>query len=162
MLLIGIVASILLAAGLLPPYFEIWKRNGQVVGIGMFLSFFFFSRGCKKDVLIGGVDFVFLSIDWFGAFFSLMSLVAQTTFDYLGGSLYLICILLESGIFLSHWVWLFRTRKQRKVESEEGPQDVEAGGSTDEKEVPSVNSSLQDVTDDGVGEGEGEKERKKD
>jgi len=59
-----------------------------------------------------------LSIDWFGALFSIMSLVAQHTFDYLGGVLYLVVILLESGIFISHWVWLFRTRKQRKAEKE--------------------------------------------
>ncbi|PUU74130.1 PQ loop repeat-domain-containing protein [Tuber borchii] len=96
MLIVGITASILLAAGLIPPYFEIWKRRGRVVGI----------------------DFVFLSIDWFGALFSIMSLVAQHTFDYLGGVLYLVVILLESGIFISHWVWLFRTRKQRKAEKE--------------------------------------------
>ncbi|KAG0634936.1 PQ loop repeat-domain-containing protein [Tuber brumale] len=98
MLVVGIIASILLAAGLIPPYFEIWKRRGRVVGI----------------------DFVFLSIDWLGALFSIMSLVAQNTFDYLGGVLYLVVILLESGIFISHWVWLFRTRKQRKAEKEAG------------------------------------------
>lgn len=60
-------------------------------------------------------DFVFLSIDWLGALFSIMSLVAQRTFDYLGGVLYLVVILLESGIFISHWIWLLRTRKQRKA-----------------------------------------------
>jgi hypothetical protein len=35
MLIVGVIASILLAAGLVPPYFEIWKRHGRVVGIGM-------------------------------------------------------------------------------------------------------------------------------
>lgn len=34
-ILIGILASILFVAGLLPPYFEIWKRKGRVVGIGI-------------------------------------------------------------------------------------------------------------------------------
>lgn len=72
----------------------------------------------NRDVGLGGIDFVFLSIDWFGAFFSIMSLVAQHTFDYLGGVLYLVVIILESGIFISHWVWLFRTRRQRKAEKE--------------------------------------------
>lgn len=33
-ILIGVLASVLFVAGLLPPYFEIWKRKGQVVGIG--------------------------------------------------------------------------------------------------------------------------------
>ena len=32
-LVVGIVADILLAAGLLPPYGEIWKRRGRVIGI---------------------------------------------------------------------------------------------------------------------------------
>lgn len=32
MLILGILASILLALGLIPPYFEIWKRKGRVVG----------------------------------------------------------------------------------------------------------------------------------
>ncbi|KAL7271758.1 hypothetical protein RUND412_005462 [Rhizina undulata] len=92
MLVIGIIAAILLAAGLVPPYFEIWKRRGQVIGI----------------------DWLFLCIDWSGAFFSLMSLVAQNTFDYLGGVMYIVVLLLESGIFTSHAIWLLRTRKQRR------------------------------------------------
>lgn len=33
MLVVGIIASVLLAVGLLPPYGEIWKRRGRVVGI---------------------------------------------------------------------------------------------------------------------------------
>lgn len=67
-LVIGIVAAVLLASGLLPPYGEIWKRRGRVIGI----------------------NWVFLSMDWFGAFFSLMALVAQNTFDVLGGVLYIL------------------------------------------------------------------------
>ncbi|KAI8964575.1 PQ loop repeat-domain-containing protein [Daldinia sp. FL1419] len=91
-LVVGIIANILLAAGLLPPYGELWKRRGRVIGI----------------------NFIFLSMDWLGAFFSLMSLAAQNSFDILGGVLYIVCIVLESGIFLSHLIWLFRTRKLRK------------------------------------------------
>lgn len=30
--LMGVLAAVLLAAGLIPPYLELWKRNGQVVG----------------------------------------------------------------------------------------------------------------------------------
>ncbi|KAL8714507.1 MAG: hypothetical protein Q9225_006543, partial [Loekoesia sp. 1 TL-2023] len=66
--LVGVISAILLAGGLIPPYFEIAKRNGRVVGI----------------------NFVFLAIDWLGAFFSLMALVAQNTFDILGGVQYLV------------------------------------------------------------------------
>ncbi|KAI0845650.1 PQ loop repeat-domain-containing protein [Daldinia vernicosa] len=97
-LVIGIIANILLAVGLLPPYGELWKRRGRVIGI----------------------NFVFLSMDWLGAFFSLMSLAAQNSFDILGGVLYIVCILLESGIFLSHLIWLFRTRKLRKDAASRG------------------------------------------
>ncbi|KAF6239776.1 hypothetical protein HO173_002322 [Letharia columbiana] len=88
---VGIVAAILLAAGLLPPYFELWKRSGRVVGI----------------------NFIFLTIDWLGAFFSLMGVVAQNTFDPLGGCLFMVCIVIEGGIFVSQGIWLFRTRKLR-------------------------------------------------
>ncbi|CAK7224456.1 hypothetical protein SBRCBS47491_005557 [Sporothrix bragantina] len=97
-LVVGIIASIFLAAGLIPPYFEIYKRRGRVAGI----------------------NFVFLGMDWCGAFFSLMALVAQNTFDILGGVLYVICALLEIGIFMSHIIWMIRTRKIRKRAKEEG------------------------------------------
>jgi hypothetical protein len=65
-LTIGIIAFITLLSGYLPIPFELLKRRGRVVGI----------------------DFIFLSIDWCGAFFSLMALVAQTEFDALFGTLY--------------------------------------------------------------------------
>ena len=31
-LVVGIVAAILISAGLIPPYFELWKRDGRVIG----------------------------------------------------------------------------------------------------------------------------------
>ncbi|KAI4180558.1 MAG: hypothetical protein L6R41_007164, partial [Letrouitia leprolyta] len=96
MTLVGVLSSILLAAGLIPPYFEIAKRSGRVVGI----------------------NFVFLSIDWLGAFFSLMALVAQHTFDVLGGVQYIVCLLLELGIFTSHILFLLRTRSLRRLAKE--------------------------------------------
>lgn len=73
-----------------------------------------------------------------GAFFSLMALgttpplsspnfhtlipepVAQNTFDVLGGVLYILCIFIEGGIFISHLIWRFRTRKIRAKANEEG------------------------------------------
>ncbi|KAK4239357.1 hypothetical protein C8A03DRAFT_14265, partial [Achaetomium macrosporum] len=97
-MVVGIVAAILLAAGLLPPYGELWKRKGRVIGI----------------------NWVFLAMDWSGAFFSLMALVAQNTFDVLGGVLYIICCVLEIGIFSSHLIWLIRTRKIRTAAPAEG------------------------------------------
>ena len=59
-------------------------------------------------------------MDWLGAFFSLMAVVAQQTFDVLGGILYICCIMLEAGIFLSHFIWLIRTRKLRKQAKDAG------------------------------------------
>ena len=65
-LFVGIVAFVSLISGYLPIPFELLKRRGRVVGI----------------------DFVFLTIDWCGAFFSLLALVAQNEFDVLFGTMY--------------------------------------------------------------------------
>lgn len=65
-LLVGILAFITLIAGFSPIPFELLKRRGRVVGI----------------------DLIFLTIDWCGAFFSLMALVAQNEFDVLFGTMY--------------------------------------------------------------------------
>ncbi|KAK2075080.1 hypothetical protein P8C59_009237 [Phyllachora maydis] len=95
---VGIVAAVILAAGILPPYGELWKRQGRVIGI----------------------NWVFLAMDSNGAFFSLMALVAQNTFDVLGGIMYMTCIVLELGIFTSHIIWLIRTRKIRTAAAAAG------------------------------------------
>ena len=95
--------------GYVPVPFEVLKRRGRVIGI----------------------DFIFLAIDWAGAFFSLMALgmrdffpfqieadsarsVAQNTFDLIGGVLYAACAAIEISIVLSQLIWLFRTRAIRK------------------------------------------------
>jgi hypothetical protein len=92
--LIGVIAAILLGAGLLPPYWELYKRGGQVVGL----------------------NFVFLLIDSLGALFSVFSLVAQNgKLDILGCVLYIVILVLEAGLFISQGIWLLRTRKQRKA-----------------------------------------------
>lgn len=49
LMIVGIVAAMPLAAGLLPPYAELWKRGGRVVA----------------------THFGFLAINWLGAFFRL-------------------------------------------------------------------------------------------
>ncbi|KAI4664447.1 uncharacterized protein J4E88_010699 [Alternaria novae-zelandiae] len=97
-LLIGIVAFLTLISGYIPIPFELLKRRGRVVGI----------------------DFIFLAIDWNGAFFSLMALVAQNEFDVLFGTMYALCCAIEMSMVLSHWVWLFRTRGIRKHAKEAG------------------------------------------
>ncbi|KAK4117444.1 hypothetical protein N656DRAFT_804157 [Canariomyces notabilis] len=113
-LVVGIVAAVLLAAGLLPPYGEIWKRRGRVIGI----------------------NWIFLSMDWLGAFFSLMALVAQETFDILGGVLYIVCCVLEIGIFLSHLVWLARTYKIRKIAAAHGKTFDDLAGEYEQSGIP--------------------------
>ncbi|PYH78115.1 PQ loop repeat protein [Aspergillus uvarum CBS 121591] len=91
-LIVGIVAAILLGLGLVPPYFELWKRDGRVVGF----------------------NWVFLSIDTFGGLFSLFALAAQGSFDILGGIMYIVVVVLEGGIYASHIVWRIRYRAVRR------------------------------------------------
>ncbi|GAD97612.1 response regulator, putative [Paecilomyces variotii No. 5] len=91
-LLFGAIAAVMLALGLIPPYFEIRKRNGRVVGINWF----------------------FLGMDTAGGLFSLFALAAQGTFDILGGIMYIIVVVLEGGIYLSHIIWRIRNRKLLK------------------------------------------------
>ncbi|ROW10131.1 hypothetical protein VMCG_02116 [Cytospora schulzeri] len=113
-LVVGIVASVLLAGGLLPPYGEIWKRKGRVIGI----------------------NWIFLTMDWNGAFFSLMAVVAQTEFDVLGGVLYIICCALEAGIFASHIIWRLRTRKIRKEAKAQGKTFDDIAAEHEERGIP--------------------------
>ncbi|KAI2486183.1 pq loop repeat protein [Pyrenophora tritici-repentis] len=98
MMLMAILASVIQVIGLIPPYFELAKRNGRVIGI----------------------DFWFLTIDYAGAFFSLMAIVAQQWFDALGASLYIACMALEAGIFASQAVWLWRVRHIRRAAKKVG------------------------------------------
>lgn len=102
MLVIGIIASVLLALGLIPPYFELAKRRGRVIGI----------------------NFVFLSMDSAGALFSLLSVVVGTM-DVLSLILYAIVLGMEMGIFLSHTIWyvtggraILREEKQEREVTE--------------------------------------------
>ncbi|KAJ5317555.1 hypothetical protein N7508_002063 [Penicillium antarcticum] len=108
-IVVGVVATLFLSAGLLPPYFELWKRDGRVIGF----------------------NWVFLSIDTLGGLFSLFALAAQGSFDILGGIMYILVyviltvalglkltytcrVVLESGIYISHTIWRIRYRKLRK------------------------------------------------
>ncbi|CDK24167.1 unnamed protein product [Kuraishia capsulata CBS 1993] len=101
-LVFGILASIVLAAGLLPPYFELAKRKGRVVGI----------------------NFFFLSMDCSGAVFSMCSVLVGTI-DVMGMVLYAVIIVMEVGIFISHSIWYVRFRVLKKGEDIEG--DPETG-----------------------------------
>lgn len=95
---LGILSAVLLAIGLIPPYIELWKHQGRVIGL----------------------SFRFLAIDFSGAFFSLMALVAQEHFDVLGGVSYISVMVMEIGIVSSHLIWFWRTRYARKRAHELG------------------------------------------
>ncbi|TID16229.1 hypothetical protein CANINC_004228 [Pichia inconspicua] len=96
-LIFGIISSILLAVGLLPPYYELSKRQGRVVGI----------------------NFIFLAMDSSGAIFSLASL-SIGEIDIMGMVLYAIVLTLEIGLFISQGIWLLRFgRSEWKKEKEE-------------------------------------------
>jgi hypothetical protein len=97
-LLVGVVSFILLIGAYFAIPFELLKRRGRVVGI----------------------DFIFLTVDWCGAFFSLMSLVAQSEFDALFGTMYALCCAIEMSMVVSHLIWRLRTRGIRKRAKAEG------------------------------------------
>lgn len=120
-LIFGILASILLAIGLVPPYFELAKRQGRVVGI----------------------NFLFLTLDTSGAVFSILSLIFEEDLDILGLVLYTIVACMELGIFVSHFIWWLRIgRKELKqpVDEEnslEPTSSIESGAS-----IESTTSSI--------------------
>ncbi|KAI5960937.1 uncharacterized protein KGF55_004204 [Candida pseudojiufengensis] len=96
MLIIGVIASVLLALGLIPPYFELGKRKGRVIGI----------------------NFIFLSMDSLGAIVSMLSVIVGKM-DVMSCVLYAVVLALELGIFTSHIIWYVRFgRKMTKEELE--------------------------------------------
>lgn len=100
-LIFGIIASVALAVGLLPPYFELYKRNGRVVGLNM----------------------MFIAIDCSGALLSMLSVVVGNM-DIMGIIIYCICAALEIGIMLSHFIWCCRFKWfGNHVEDEESQSD---------------------------------------
>lgn len=83
----GIIAAVMLVGGLVPPYIELLKRKGQVLGI----------------------NFLFLVLDSSGAIFSTASVALEPgKLDILGLVLYIIVLAMEYGIMASHFVWMFR------------------------------------------------------
>lgn len=118
MLIIGIIASVLLAIGLIPPYFELAKRKGRVVGI----------------------NFGFLLIDSAGALFSILSIIFGTV-DIMSIVLYAIVLFLELGIFASHFIWWLRIGRNEKdsdlasTESDEHPAEVQGVSLHDKTDI---------------------------
>ncbi|GAO50407.1 hypothetical protein G7K_4533-t1 [Saitoella complicata NRRL Y-17804] len=90
--LIGVIAVVLIVAGLCPPYIDIWKHRS-----------------------VRGISFYFLSIDMSGALFSFLSLVFQT-FDILAAVNYILVFVMEIGIILCHVGFVIRDRRRAKRE----------------------------------------------
>ena len=118
LLIIVIIAALLIALGLIPPYFELAKRRGRVIGI----------------------NFVFVSMDSLGAIFSLVSIVVGTM-DILSIVLYAIVIALEFGIFASHTIWYIRFGKKEKAKENNQERDHEQ-----EQEAESAYESSQEYS----------------
>ncbi|CCE82832.1 Piso0_002582 [Millerozyma farinosa CBS 7064] len=113
----GVIASVLLALGLIPPYFELAKRKGRVIGI----------------------NFVFLTMDSLGALLSLLSIVVGNL-DIMSMVLYAIVLALEMGIFSSHIIWYLRFgRREKKLENEKI--ERERSSCDDSKEFDDDNSN---------------------
>ena len=78
-LLFGVIASISLVLGLVPPYFELWKRSGRVIGISKWLAPCVGKLGNQKNMNEAlaksrFLDWVFLGMDALGALFSTFAL----------------------------------------------------------------------------------------
>lgn len=134
-MMLAVIASVMLGVGLIPPYFELAKRNGRVIGI----------------------DFIFLSVDFAGAFFSLMALAAQHTFDALGGGIYIVTLLLETGIFASQAIWLWRVRHIRREAKKCGKTYDEFVAGNPDKNIERRGSDATDVECNFSGESREEK-----
>ncbi|ODQ77401.1 hypothetical protein BABINDRAFT_163647 [Babjeviella inositovora NRRL Y-12698] len=112
-LAVGVTASILLAAGLIPPYLELSKNKGRVVGL----------------------NFMFLAMDCAGAIFSTASVALSSSepgkeLDVMGITLYIIVAGMELGIFASHGIWYLRYRTFNK-----GGEDVGLQLQSDAEEI---------------------------
>ncbi|RLV94897.1 Histone transcription regulator 3 [Spathaspora sp. JA1] len=131
MLIIGIIASVLLAIGLIPPYFELAKRKGRVVGI----------------------NFGFLFLDSSGALFSMLS-IAFGNMDIMSMVLYAIVLGLEIGIAASHFIWWIRFGRLEKNDSDSSDivleNDITALSSNKEDEKSSSFIPLNFIEDPSV------------
>ncbi|CAI4058108.1 hypothetical protein SKDZ_04G3150 [Saccharomyces kudriavzevii ZP591] len=122
-LIFGVSASVLLAVGLLPPYFELAKRKGRVVGI----------------------NFAFLSIDSLGAWLSIISVILGNM-DIMGIILYSIVAGMELGIFASHFIWWCRFRLLTKDKIVDEENDGTQKEEQDEKLEQEIGKNDHNVT----------------
>ncbi|KWU42827.1 hypothetical protein RHOSPDRAFT_35667 [Rhodotorula sp. JG-1b] len=117
----GVLAAVLIIAGLLPQYWEVWKYKAVV-----------------------GISLIFLSIDLLGGVWSLLSLVfAPPPFDPLAAVSYSSVVVLEVGIFLLAVVlnprYHRRERERERKEAAKAPQpEGQEGKAGEEQKQPSV------------------------
>ncbi|KAK0202780.1 PQ-loop-domain-containing protein [Desarmillaria ectypa] len=110
----GVFASVMLSAGLLPQFYEIYKH---------------------KEVI--GISKLFMLVDMLGGVFSLLSLVFRDTFDVLAGVAYSLVVVLDGIVILLAMILNpLAHRRQQWAASEE-----EASGS--EIETPTATSTLE-------------------
>ncbi|KAK0239093.1 PQ loop repeat-domain-containing protein [Armillaria nabsnona] len=107
----GVFASVMLAAGLLPQFYEIYKHQ-EVIGISK----------------------LFMLVDLLGGVFSLLSLVFRDTFDVLAGVAYSLVVVLDGlVIILAMILNPLACRRRRRAASEEEALETPTATSTLEK-----------------------------
>lgn len=114
-LIFGIISTVLLALGLLPPYYELMKRKGRVVGI----------------------NFLFLLVDSSGAVFSMASMLIGT-FEPMGMSMYVVVLALELGLFISQAIWWLRFRWRKSITSDDEEEEEEEESVTEPIELTKI------------------------
>lgn len=114
---VGVLATVMLIGGLVPPYLDLFKNRGRVVG----------------------VNFLFLAIDCIGAICSatsvgLLSMDPPYHIDIMGIVMYGSVMAMELGLFACQGVWLLRFRtlgtdSDSSKSDAESQTPVEAGSS---------------------------------
>jgi UDP-N-acetylmuramyl pentapeptide phosphotransferase/UDP-N-acetylglucosamine-1-phosphate transferase len=115
---LGIFTSVLIAAGLIPQYIEIYKRK-EVIGLSM----------------------TFISVDILGGVFSILSLAFKKEFDALAAVAYITVIVMDTVIVVAAII-LNPRAKRRRAHEQEQEQDQERAGMQEMGATPlSIDSS---------------------
>ncbi|KAF8489312.1 PQ loop repeat-domain-containing protein, partial [Gautieria morchelliformis] len=86
----GIFASVLIAIGLFPQYWDIWKR--------------------KKVV---GISYLFMAVDISGGLFSLLSLAFKAQFDIVAAITYALVVVMDAIVLIAAAILNPRARRRR-------------------------------------------------
>lgn len=101
---VGVISAVLINVGLIPQYYEIYKRNAVV-----------------------GVSYLFLGIDCAGAVFSFMSLPFDQ-WDILAAISYGLLVVEECGIFALGLAFWIRDRKGKAADEDDSTNGFAAAG----------------------------------